>query len=189
MLDSVLLLWLLVPLQSSVKRYFPFLCDLRCGHMHSLSVHSLLRVMQIAGIQSHMSHHILPHVDTASSSSQTLFFLIQQRHSQFPVSLRWEEWLSRASESKLSVSITSMAFRNSNADMLRHCKLAWHSKIVPLINNLKHRMVKWTGSLEGHKLYLLLICLTPAPIKYFFFPLHLQSNTVNSFTTFYRQHE
>lgn len=140
MLDSELLLWFLVPLQVSVKHCFPLfpfclICvgdTCACLYIH-LPWQTIPRTVTfVTQVPS------LNHVVTTCASSQTHFsttgaFTFSSLHG-------WEEWLlrGRAKERKLSVSITSKAvWLRKPGDTLHLYKLARHSEIVPLINNLK----------------------------------------------------
>lgn len=114
---------------------------------HAQSVHTL------ALTNNTKNSNIVTHVPSVSHVEQHLgahkhnFFPPQQGRSQFPCCFSWEELLLRCRERErtLSVSITSkavwlrklLAFWNSNGDILHLYKLARHSEIVPLINNLK----------------------------------------------------
>lgn len=151
---------------------------------------------------SHMFCHTLTHADTHfPQAHKHIYLLIQTNRGirSFLSAERSDSWKGGAEaegKSKLSINIASkpvglrklLAFRNSDGDMLHPCKLAGHSKIVPLVNNpkaLNNEII--SGSFEGRKLYFLLNGFPPTWIQCF--PLfswtskqHL--STANSCSTF-----
>lgn len=158
MLDSELLLWLLVALQGSVKRYFPLLC-LTCAADTCTACRYTLSYTQCKE---------QPRCHTCSITLRLSCWHTQHlpAHKHFFLTRQWRSELTSyfcverndcwgaEGERKLSVSVTSkavelrklVAFKNSNGDILHFCKLARHSEIVPLINSLKLWVMKSTGS-------------------------------------------
>lgn len=110
-------------------------------------------MQRAATLVTHVPSLSLTHVDTHNISELSNTFYTT---GAFTVSsLLRGATVSGQREREQAVSVTSKAaglrnhlpFRNRNGDMLHFCKLARHSEIVPLINNLKLSMVK---SLQVH---------------------------------------
>lgn len=124
----------------------------RCSrHMRSLSVHTL--PTQNAKSSRSVRHDLSPpltHVET-----RCIFQLTGRSVCSFlSASAGKSDCSGAGEESELDVSIAFKAvesFKYSNSDMRHLCKLAWHSEIVPVINNFELWMMKSTGLLEGHR--------------------------------------